>query len=132
MNGLELCRTYYFECAAPAIEKEFGERSKLIAAGLAGAGSDCMGYDDEISRDHDFGPGCCLWLTDRDYAEFGSDLRKLYASLPKSFAGVPRLAICTPPRKDGSRRRHRPPASRPGHHREAVTVGGRLGRGRGS
>ena len=91
MKGLELCRTYYFECAAPAIEKEFGERSKLIAAGLAGAGSDCMGYDDEISRDHDFGPGCCLWLTDRDYAEFGSDLRKLYASLPKSFAGVPRL-----------------------------------------
>ena len=91
MKGLELCRAFYFDCAAPAIEREFGKRAERIAAGLAGAGSDCMGYDDEISRDHDFGPGCCLWLTEGDYAEFGAELAKLYDSLPKSFAGVPRL-----------------------------------------
>lgn len=91
MKGLDLCRSYYKECAAPAIERIFGTRAKLIAAGLAGAGSDCLGYDDAISRDHDFGPGCCLWLTDEDYKKFGTELSNLYDSLPKTFEGVPRL-----------------------------------------
>lgn len=91
MKGLELCRAFYNECAAPAIEKELGRHADRIAAGLAGAGSDCLGYDDEISRDHDFGPGCCLWLTEGDCAEFGAELKKLYDSLPKTFAGIARL-----------------------------------------
>lgn len=91
MKGLELCRAFYEECAAPAIEKEFGGRAERIAAGLSGAGSDCLGYDDEISQDHDFGPGCCLWLTDADYADFGAELRALYDSLPKTFGGFRRL-----------------------------------------
>lgn len=91
MNGLELCRAFYEECAAPAIAERFGERAERIAAGLAGAGSDCLGYDDGISRDHDFGPGCCLWLSDADHADFGAELRALYDSLPKTFCGIARL-----------------------------------------
>lgn len=90
LQGLELCREFYTQCAAPAIAERFGERASRVAAGLAGQGSDCLGFDDDISRDHDFGPGCCLWLTDEDFAMFGRDLRQLYDSLPAEFMGFSR------------------------------------------
>ena len=90
MQGLDLSREFYRQCAAPAIEERFGERACRVAAGLAGQGSDCLGCDDEISRDHDFGPGCCLWLTDEDFSAFGPELQKLYDSLPNEFMGFSR------------------------------------------
>ena len=90
MQGLELSREFYIQCAAPAIAERFGERACRVAAGLAGQGSDCLGFDDDISRDHDFGPGCCLWLTDNDFAAFGRELQELYDSLPNEFMGFSR------------------------------------------
>ena len=90
MQGLELSREFYIQHAAPAISERFGDHACRVAAGLAGQGSDCLGYDDEISRDHDFGPGCCLWLTDDDFAKFGFELQKLYDSLPGEFMGFSR------------------------------------------
>jgi len=90
LQGLELCREFYIQCAAPAIAERFGERASRVAAGLAGQGSDCLGFDDDISRDHDFGPGCCLWLTDNDFAAFGRELQQLYDSLPGEFMGFSR------------------------------------------
>ena len=80
MPGLELCRQFYLLCGAPLIERTFGENGRRFAAGLAGAGSDCLGFDDELSRDHDFGPGFCLWLTDEDDETFGGELER---SLPR-------------------------------------------------
>ncbi len=90
MPGLELCRQFYLQCGAPLIERTFGENGRRFAAGLAGAGSDCLGFDDELSRDHDFGPGFCLWLTDEDDETFGGELRRLYSELPRQFGGCVR------------------------------------------
>ncbi|WP_278550110.1 DUF4037 domain-containing protein, partial [Cloacibacillus evryensis] len=87
---LELCRQFYLQCGAPLIERTFGENGRRFAAGLAGAGSDCLGFDDELSRDHDFGPGFCLWLTDEDDETFGGELRRLYSELPRQFGGCVR------------------------------------------
>ncbi len=72
---------FYRERVAPMIHERFGEYEERIAVGIAGEGSDCFGYDDEISRDHDFGTGVCLWLTEVDMAEFGRELGDAYDSL---------------------------------------------------
>ncbi len=59
-----------------------------IAVGLIGQGSECFGFDDEISMDHDYGPAFCMWLTREDYRQHGQALAKAYASLPGDFLGV--------------------------------------------
>lgn len=85
MQGLELSRRYYEEYGIPMIKELFPEYENRIAAGLAGPGSDCFGFDDEISRDHDFGAGFCLWLTDEDNELFGFKLARAYGRLPLMF-----------------------------------------------
>ena len=87
MKGLELAKKYYFEIGRPAIERELPEVLPLLAAGLCGDGSDVLGYDDEFSADHDFGPGFCLWLDDNVYEQYGERLQQIYDSLPGAFAG---------------------------------------------
>ena len=74
-------RRFYDEHVAPMIHEQFPEYESRIAVGIAGEGSDCFGYDDEISRDHDFGTGVCLWLTDEDMAKIGEELSKAYDEL---------------------------------------------------
>lgn len=53
MQGLELCKQYFSECALPQFEKECPELLPRMAIGLVGDGSKCFGFDDHISRDHD-------------------------------------------------------------------------------
>ena len=57
------------------IDERYASVKHRIAAGLVGHGSECYGFDDALSRDHDFGPRVCLWLTADDYAEFGERLQ---------------------------------------------------------
>ncbi len=88
---MELSRLYYEKICKPVIEKEAEELTERIAVGLVGEGSECYRYDDEISRDHDFGPSCCFWLTKEDYRTYGEKLREILDSLPKSFMSFPAL-----------------------------------------
>lgn len=90
-NGLELCESFYKEYGIPMIRTKFPEYEGLIAAGLVGESSECFGFDDEVSRDHDFGPGFCLWLTDQVYDEIGEELQEEYNKLPDTYMGVTRI-----------------------------------------
>ena len=64
MKGLELSEKYFEEYGQPMLEKEFPDILPYLAVGLFGSGSECFGYDDEVSRDHDFEPGFCIFLPD--------------------------------------------------------------------
>lgn len=81
---IEKNRRFYEQFVAGMIHEKFPEYEDRIAVGIVGEGSDCFGYDDEISRDHDFGTGVCLWLTDEDMARFGNLLSIAYNELVDS------------------------------------------------
>ena len=95
MAGLELSREYYEFCGKDMIKNGFAEYESKIAVGLAGGGSDCFGFDDDISADHDSGAGFCLWLTDGDYDKIGFSLARAYAALP-DMPGKPAKAKVLP------------------------------------
>ena len=65
MNGLELSERFFEECGRPMLEEQFPDLMPLLAAGLFGGGSECMGFDDEQSCDHDFEPGFLILLPGR-------------------------------------------------------------------
>lgn len=90
-NGMDLCEAFYEEFGKPMIHQKFPEYEHMIAAGLVGEGSECFGFDDQVSRDHDFGPGFCLWLTDPIYDEIGEELQRAYDELPSTYMGVTRF-----------------------------------------
>jgi hypothetical protein len=90
VNGLELSERYFLAYGAPMIEEKFGEHRERIAAGLVGDGSECYGFDDDISRDHDWGADFCLWLTREDYDQIGAALQEGFESLPAEFEGFGR------------------------------------------
>ena len=97
MNGLELSRAFYEECGKPMLEEQFPQLLPLLAVGLFGSGSECFGYDDETSRDHDFEPAFCLFLPDENMVDRRTAflLERAYAKLPREFKGF-RRSITAP------------------------------------
>ena len=91
MKGLELAREYFDEYGRPLIENELEEYKEYIAAGLVGEGSECLGFDDGISHDHDFGPGFCIWVPDEIYRTSGSRMQEAYDKLPAGYKGYVRI-----------------------------------------
>lgn len=87
MKGLEEARKFYEEAGAEMISRNFGDFENRIAVGLVGHGSECFGFDDQTSRDHDFETGFCLWLTKDDEEKIGFRLMRAYDKLVKNVNG---------------------------------------------
>lgn len=86
VSGLKLARAFWTQTGKPMIAAKYPQYTGRIAAGLVGHGSECYGFDDAYSQDHDFGPRFCLWLTDEDYAAIGEQLEADYEALPRKFS----------------------------------------------
>lgn len=90
MKGLELCRQYFESCGKPMLQ-ELARRHPALkgsfCAGLVGHGSECLGYDDALSADHDFGPAFCVWLPRSLFAAYGETCRKAWEAMPKEWGG---------------------------------------------
>src|SRR4051812_34721182 len=83
--GIELSRRFYQEAVRPILDTRFP--GLPYAAAQIGPGSDVLGFDTEMSTDHDWGPGVLLFLRDAD-AGLGDDIRAAMSQdLPHIFAG---------------------------------------------
>lgn len=92
MKGLELSEKFYYEYGEKMLKENFADVEKYLAVGLVGSGSECFGYDDGLSRDHDFEPGFCIFIPDEDVIDSRTEfaLERAYAKLPKEFMGFRR------------------------------------------
>ena len=95
MKGIELSRAFFEECGKPMLENDFTDILPYLAVGLFGSGSECFGFDDDISTDHDFEPGFCIFLPDEDVIDRKAafQLERAYAKLPKEFMGFKRAML---------------------------------------
>ena len=92
MKGIEISKAYFEEYGKPMLEREFSEALPYLCVGLVGSGSECFGFDDEVSRDHDFEPGFCIFIPGEDVLDRRTEflLERAYAKLPKEFMGLKR------------------------------------------
>ena len=95
MNGLELSERFYEAYGRLMLNEQFSELLPYLAVGLFGSGSECFGFDDEISRDHDFEPGFMLLLPGEDVVDRRTafQLERAYSKLPKEFMGLKRSTV---------------------------------------
>ena len=92
MKGLELSEKYFEAFGRPMLAEQFPEVMPYLAVGLFGSGSECFGFDDDVSRDHDFEPGFCVFLPGEDKVDRRTAflLERAYAKLPQEFLGAAR------------------------------------------
>ncbi len=92
MKGIDISEAYFNEFGLPMLKEKFPDLLPDLAAGLFGSGSECFGFDDEVSRDHDFEPGFMLLLPDGEIVDRRREfaLERAYAALPKEFMGLSR------------------------------------------
>ena len=85
IKGLELSKRYFYDIVLPEFEKSLKDILPLCAFGLVGEGSECYGYDDELSQDHDFGPSVCIWLRKDDYLKYKDRINEVLKNLSKTY-----------------------------------------------
>ena len=95
MKGIEISKAYFEEYGRPMLEKDFSDILPYLCVGMVGSGSDCYGFDDEISKDHDFEPGFCIFIPNEDAVDRRKEflLERAYAKLPKEFMGLKRSLV---------------------------------------
>lgn len=92
MKGMELARLFYERYGKPMLEEQFPELLPHVAVGFVGSGSERYGFDDVISRDHDFEVGFSIFLPDENIVDRRQAflLERAYSKLPKEFEGITR------------------------------------------
>lgn len=85
-DGLKLSEQYY-EVTKGKICAAFPRLYPRMAVGLIGHGSQCLGLDDTLSQDHDWGPQYCVFLQKVDHSRHGEELQRFLKTLPAEFRG---------------------------------------------
>lgn len=87
INGtfIEKCKLFYEKYMKTAIHKDFSAYEDKIAVGITGYGSECFGYEDEYSYDHDCNIRLLLFTDRQTYDEIGNELQSEYENKLEAF-----------------------------------------------
>jgi Domain of unknown function (DUF4037) len=85
ISGQELSRRFYQEAVRPTLDAAFPGLPH--SAALLGRGSEVLGFDDEMSTDHNWEPRVLLFLAEDDNARHGDAIGEMLRQrLPPRFA----------------------------------------------
>jgi hypothetical protein len=86
--GIELSRLFFDEVVQPVLARDHG--GLRYAAALLGAGSEVIGFDDEMSTDHCWGARIDLLLADDASPDLPARITtSLERTLPDEYRGIP-------------------------------------------
>ena len=118
--GLELAASFYRDAVQPILDPALAHSAALI-----GAGSEVLGFDTEMSRDHHWGPRVMLFLTHDDLDAKWPDVRsKLAEQLPRSHRGYSTNFTPPDPLDNGTQLMEDTPHGQINHRVEASTLDG--------
>ncbi|HSH79276.1 MAG TPA: DUF4037 domain-containing protein [Herpetosiphonaceae bacterium] len=104
--GIQLSQRFYWEAVRPILDAHYPGLPH--AAARIGPGSDVLGFDTEMSTDHDWGPSVHIFLRDTD-VDLASSIRELLRhELPHVFYGFP-VGSVEAPGEPGIRRMQETP-----------------------
>lgn len=93
--GLELSRLFYVEAVKPILDAQFPDLR--YDAALIGYGSEVLGFDTPMSRDHSWGPRLRLFLSAEDLSRYSEAIdQALRRGLPYSVHGYPTSFVPIP------------------------------------
>jgi hypothetical protein len=88
MQGIELSRRFYVDIVRPWLQVAAPHLQH--AAALTGYGSELLGFDDEMSRDHNWGPRVHLFVSPQDFDAHARHLIDAFSTVaPQHFLGEP-------------------------------------------
>lgn len=119
-GGAAMCARFYAQSIHPILDAHFPDVPHT--AGLLDSGSEVLGFDDEMSRDHDWGPRAQIFVSEDDFARHATAIHATLArELPRTFEGFP-TNFSPPDASDGGTRCMEPAAEGPVNHRIDVTT----------
>ena len=121
--GLELSRRFYWEAVRPALDRSFSGLPH--SAALIGPGSETLGFDDEMSTDHSWGPRLQLFLRPNDWETLADGVDEtLRRELPHRFLGYPTNFTEPDPDDNGTRLLRATKSGPVNHLVERLTIDG--------
>jgi hypothetical protein len=100
IQGLALSESFYQQIVQPILARRLPQLKYGCA--LIGAGSEVLGFDTEMSSDHDWGPRLLLFVEPEDLVNQGLAIKTvLHQELPHEFLGFPTQYALSKPAADG-------------------------------
>ncbi len=88
MRGIELSKRLFEDIVYPVLEARFRHWLPSISAAIVGDGSEVLGFDDEISQDHNYCPRVVVFIEDEEFGNVGQGIRQeIVTSAPREYYG---------------------------------------------